>query len=117
MKKVTINKMPLVENTDPEMLAEGVVAFQAVEFVIDYFGNEVVTTHDTKIMSDGRQLVIGGCGYIPDGYEVNDGTLAEQLEELSRKAEKAAAAADEPLAGRLEELARKVKKAAAALNP
>lgn len=39
--------------------------------------------------------------------------LAEQLEELARKAEKAAAAAGEPLAGRLEELARKVKKAAA----
>ena len=70
MKKITFNKMVVVENTDPEMLAEGIVAFQTVEFVIDYFGTEVVTTHDTKIMSDGRQLVIGGCGYISEGYQV-----------------------------------------------
>lgn len=70
MKKVTVNKLTRVENTDPGMLAEGIVAFQLVEFVVDFFGNEVTTTHDTKILKDGRQLVIGGCGYIPEGYQV-----------------------------------------------
>lgn len=70
MKKITLNKMNVVKNTDPDMLAEGVAAFQMVEFVIDYFGNEIVTSHDTKIMQDGSQFVIGGCGYIPEGYQV-----------------------------------------------
>ena len=59
MKKVELAK---AEN--------GVVAFQLVEFVINFFGSEVVSVHDTKIMQDGRQFVIGGCGYIVDGFEV-----------------------------------------------
>lgn len=70
MKTITTNKMKKVEATDQEMINAGVVAFQLVEFIIDFFGNEIRTTHDTKIMRDGRQVVIGGCGYIPDGYEV-----------------------------------------------
>lgn len=70
MKTITTNKMKKVEATDREMIKAGVVAFQLVEFIIDFFGSEIRTTHDTKIMQDGRQVVIGGCGYIPDGYEV-----------------------------------------------
>ena len=70
MKKIFTNKMNVVENTDPDMIAKGVVAFQIVEFVINFFGNEIVTSHDTKIMRDGSQVVIGGCGYIPEGYKL-----------------------------------------------
>ena len=70
MKTITTNKMSSVTNTDAEMAAKGIVAFQLVEFVISFFGNEITTTHDTKITQDGKQFVIGGCGYIPDGYEV-----------------------------------------------
>jgi len=70
MKTITANKMSRVENTDDELLAQGVVAFQMVEFVINFFGNEITTHHDTKIMQDGSQFVIGGCGFIPEGYEV-----------------------------------------------
>ena len=70
MKTIITNKMTRVTNTDAGMAAQGVVAFQLVEFVINFFGNEITTTHDTKIMQDGKQFVIGGCGYIPDGYEV-----------------------------------------------
>lgn len=70
MKTITINKMARIENTDTEMAARGILAFQMVEFVINFFGNEITTMHDTKIMQDGRQIVIGGCGYIPEGYEV-----------------------------------------------
>ena len=70
MKTVTVNKLTKVENKDAEMLAQGIVAFQMVEFVISYFGSKVISHHDTKIMADGRQIVIGGDGYIPDGYEV-----------------------------------------------
>ena len=70
MKTITANKMTRVENTDAEMAAKGIIAFQMVEFVINFFGNEITTAHDTKIMQDGKQIVIGGCGYIPEGYEV-----------------------------------------------
>ena len=70
MKTITTNKMTRVENTDAEMAEKGIVAFQMVEFVINFFGNEITTTHDTRIMQDGRQFVIGGCGFIPHDYEV-----------------------------------------------
>ncbi len=69
MKTVTANKMNKVE-APAEFKAEGVVAFQIVNFEINYFGNIIETTHDTKILEDGRQFVIGGCGYIAEGYEV-----------------------------------------------
>lgn len=46
------------------------IAYQIVHFVIDYFGSIVETTHDTAIYADGRQVVIGGCGLIPEGYEL-----------------------------------------------
>ena len=67
MKKITENKMARVAapaNND------GVAAFQVVEFIISFFGNDVTCEHDTRIMQDGRQFVIGGDGFIPEGYEV-----------------------------------------------
>lgn len=68
MKTITATKYNRVENTDAEFLAQGIVAFQLVQFEINFFGNVIETTHDTKIMKDGSQLVIGGCGYIPAGF-------------------------------------------------
>lgn len=71
MKTITANKFNRVENTDTELLNKGIVAFQLVSFEIDFYGNKIETTHDTKIMKDGKQIVIGGCGYIKEGYELN----------------------------------------------
>jgi hypothetical protein len=71
MKTVTTTKYNKVENTDQEFLTKDIVAFQLVKFTINFYGNEIETTHDTKIMKDGRQIVIGGCGYIKEGYELN----------------------------------------------
>jgi len=71
MKTITATKYNKVENTDKEFLNKGIVAFQMVKFTINFYGNEIETTHDTKIMSDGKQIVIGGCGYIKEGYELN----------------------------------------------
>lgn len=71
MKKITTTKFNRVENTDTEFLNEGIVAFQLVKFTINFYGTEIETTHDTKIMSNGQQIVIGGCGYINEGYELN----------------------------------------------
>ena len=70
MKNITTKKFNRVENTDKEFLAKGIVAFQVLEFNIEYFGRKMEITHDTKIMQDGRQLVIGGCGFIKEGFEV-----------------------------------------------
>ena len=69
MKTVTTTKYTKVnQNIPAEFIEEGIVAFQVVKFEINYFGNVIETTHDTKVMKDGRQIVIGGCGFIPDGY-------------------------------------------------
>ena len=70
MKTVTVNRMARVEAPE-EFKAEGVVAFQIVKFEINFYGSIVETEHDTKIMEDGRQIVIDGCGFIPAGFEVN----------------------------------------------
>lgn len=71
MKAITTTRYNRVENTDEELLNKGIVAFQLVKFTINFYGHEIESTHDTKIMKDGRQIVVGGCGYIKDGYELN----------------------------------------------
>lgn len=68
MKTITTTKINRVEDLPAEFTAEGIVAFEMVKFEINYFGNVIETTHDTKVMKDGRQIVIGGCGFIPEGY-------------------------------------------------
>lgn len=70
MKALTITKLDRVENTDAEFLSMGVVAFQLVKFEINFFGQTVESILDTKIMSDGRQIVIDGDGFIKQGYEL-----------------------------------------------
>ncbi len=70
MKALEITKLERVENTDKEMLNQGIVAFQLVKFVVNFFGSKIESILDTKIMSDGRQFVIDGDGFIKQGYEV-----------------------------------------------
>lgn len=67
--EITVNKLNRVEA--PEA-GDGIVAFQMVEFVINFFGNQVVSVLDTKIMQDGRQFVIDGDGFIKSGYELSN---------------------------------------------
>ena len=71
MKKVTITKLERVENTDAELLSMGVVAFQLVKFTYNFYGSESVSILDTKIMKDGKQIVIDGDGFTPAGTEIN----------------------------------------------
>ena len=68
MKNIEIKKMKRVEAPAGEY--EDIVAFQMVEFTVDFYGNKQVDLLDTKIMADGSQFVIAGNGWIPDGYEV-----------------------------------------------
>lgn len=70
MKKVIITKLERVENTDAEFLAMGIVAFQLVKFTYNFYGSETVSILDTKIMKDGKQIVIDGDGFTPAGTEI-----------------------------------------------
>ena len=70
MNKVIITKLEIVENTDAEFLAMGVVAFQLVKFTYKFFGSETVSILDTKIMKDGKQIVIDGDGFTAAGTEI-----------------------------------------------
>jgi hypothetical protein len=68
MKTITTNKMSQVAAPANN---EGIIAYQLVEFVINFYGSETVDVLDTKIMADGRQIVIEGNGLIKAGYEIN----------------------------------------------
>lgn len=70
MKTIKLQKFAKVETTDKQDLENGIVAYQLVRFIINFFGTEIETVHDTKVMKDGKQIVIGGCGYINEGYEL-----------------------------------------------
>jgi len=68
MNKVTTKKLKLVEV--PKNEQDDAVAFQLVEFSINYFGSKDTFILDTKILKDGTQVVIDGNGWIKDGYLV-----------------------------------------------
>lgn len=48
-----------------------IVAFQMIDYKINFYGTPVSNTLDTKILADGRQLVIDGDGFIPAGTEIS----------------------------------------------
>lgn len=66
-KQIQIKKLPLVEVPAEHQKNEGCVAFQMIEYTINYFGNLITGTVDTKIGLDGDQRVHGGDGYFKDG--------------------------------------------------
>lgn len=68
MKTIKTNKKARIEVPEGEI--KNVVAVQLVEFVINFFGHEESFILDTKIMDDGRQIVVDGNGFIKSGYEV-----------------------------------------------
>ncbi len=71
MKNLEITKHQLVKNTDKEFLELGIIYFQLVTFKLNFYGNHIESTLDTRIMKDGRQIVIDGNGWIDKGYELN----------------------------------------------
>ena len=68
MKKIEIKKLNKVQAPAGEYI--DIVAFQMVQFTINFFGHIESFVLDTKIMNDGTQMVIDGNGFIPDGYQV-----------------------------------------------
>ena len=67
MKEINVKKLQRVEAPIGEY--ENIIAFQLVEFSINFFGHEETFTLDTKITNEG-QFVIDGNGWIKDGYQV-----------------------------------------------
>ena len=70
MKAITITRLQKVETTDKRDLRDGIIAFQLVNIEINFYGKIITDTLDTKIMKDGRQIVIDGNGYISAGTEI-----------------------------------------------
>jgi hypothetical protein len=70
MKTLEITKYQKIETTDKRDLEIGIVAFQLVKFDVYFYGKLISDVLDTKIMRDGRQIVIDGNGFIPSGYEL-----------------------------------------------
>ena len=70
MKAIKITKLQRVETTDKNDLRIGIVAFQLVNVEINFYGKLITDTLDTKIMKDGRQIVIDGNGFISAGTEI-----------------------------------------------
>ena len=68
--KVEITKMQKVEVPAEYQKEEGCVAFQLVKIVIDFYGKLIEDVLDSKILQDGRQVIINGNGYIKEGYEI-----------------------------------------------
>lgn len=68
--KLEIIKLQKVEVPAEYQKEEGCIAFQLVKVVIDFYGKLIEDVLDTKILQDGRQIVITGNGYIKAGYEI-----------------------------------------------
>ena len=71
MKVFEIQKLKRVEAYE-QFKTEGIVAFQLVNITVDFFGRKMTNRYDTKIMADGRQIVIDGDGWIKDGTLINE---------------------------------------------
>ena len=71
MKNIKTTKLQRVEVPVQHQESEGCVAFQMVKFEYSFFGSNQVDFLDTKILSNGKQIVISGNGYIKDGFELN----------------------------------------------
>lgn len=70
MKNLTIKKQKLVKVPEDQIKGSKYVAFQLVEFSIDFFGCFQKDVLDTGIDANGIQTVIDGNGWIPAGYEI-----------------------------------------------
>ena len=68
--KLEITKLQKVDVPAEYQKEEGCIAFQLIKVVIDFYGKLIEDVLDTKILQDGRQIVITGNGYIKAGYEI-----------------------------------------------
>ena len=67
---IQIQKLALTEVPTEYQKEEGCIAFQIVKLTYNFYGKEMTDTFDTKILANGKQVVIGGNGFIKDGFEI-----------------------------------------------
>jgi len=73
MIKVKIKRLERVEaNQNDEFYKKaGIVAFQLVEITFHGLEKPSKQIHDTKILKDGRQIIINGDGFVREGLDIN----------------------------------------------
>jgi hypothetical protein len=71
MKTIEIKKMSLVEVPDEYQKEEGCTAFQMVQLTYSFYGKVMTENFDTKILHNGKQIVINGNGFIKNNFEIN----------------------------------------------
>ena len=50
---------------------ENCVAFQMVKITYSFYGSEMSEMFDTKILTNGTQIIVNGNGFIKDGFQIN----------------------------------------------
>lgn len=70
LDKIKVKRLNKVE-ADPKEYND-IIAFQFVEFEINFYGNVSTSTLDTKITKCGKQIVIDGDGFIPAGLDITN---------------------------------------------
>ena len=70
MMVINKTKYPVVKNRDQEMISKGIIAFQMVEILSSFYGQDIDAILDTKIMEDGSQIIIDGDGYFKAGMMI-----------------------------------------------
>lgn len=65
-----VTKLNLTEVPVQYQEEEGCVAFQLVKIDYSFYGNNRSDVFDTKILKDGRQVIIEGNGFIKTGTEI-----------------------------------------------
>ena len=68
---IKIEKLQKVEVPVQYQKAEGCAAFQMVKLTYVFYGKQMTECFDTKILMNGKQIVINGNGFIKDGFEIN----------------------------------------------
>ena len=71
MNNLTITKLAITEVPVELQEEEGCVAFQMVKFEYTFYGSKQQNFLDTKILSNGDQIVIDGNGFIKGGTKIN----------------------------------------------
>jgi hypothetical protein len=69
--QIEIKKLNLVQVPAEFQKEEGCIAFQMVELSYSFYGSLMTERFDTKILPNGKQLVINGNGFIKDNFEIN----------------------------------------------
>ena len=68
---IQIKKLQRVDVPTEYQKEEGCIAFQKVEITFGFYSAKRTQIYDTKILANGKQVVISGDGFIKDGFSIN----------------------------------------------